>query len=80
VNFPGESKSVQGQHANSSGVMMMMDVLASAQDGNSLERLGTGMTMESVESVRDPAIEVAAVKATLAKQRGENVPEEFMIL
>ena len=51
--------------------------------GNSLPHLGngSGLTNESVDSVRDPTLELQAVKMTLAmQQHKKSVPPDFMSL
>ena len=51
--------------------------------GNSLPHLGngSGFTNESVDSVRDPTLELQAVKMTLAmQQHKKTVPPDFMSL
>jgi len=74
VNFPTPVMNESGMD------MSMSDAFGTSGTSESLAKLGTGMTIESVDSVRDPVVELAAIKATLAKQRGESVPEYFMSL
>jgi hypothetical protein len=52
----------------------------STQEGMYFERLEMDLILGPQDCVRDPAIEVAAVEATLAKQQGDRVLDEFMIL
>jgi len=83
VNFPSQpSADAEGDAMDVS----MNDAFTEGTATSLTNLIGMGGTVDSVESVRDAKIELEAIKATLAMQRGHQqqqqpqVPEMFMSL